>query len=399
MSTQTNVPYLNIADSAFAMQSEELRAARDASWYAETNYGIAVLRHEDVGALLRNEDLIQGSAKWPDHHGVHSGTFYDWWRKNLLVLEGEDHHRIRRLLNPAFSPKSARRLSAEFRRLADELIDGFIDKGTCEFVNEFSEPFATRALCIMLGIPESEWETIARLAGTVGYALGITIKEELPKIDAAISELYEYAENLIVDRKANPGEDLVSKLVNENAHGAKLSDAELRNGIVLLIFGGMDTTRNQIGLGLQSYIHQPDQWELLAGDPEGLGRKAIEEMMRVNPTTRWVTREALNDVEYKGLHIAAGTTVHLFTLASGQDPQAYPDPEIDLLAEHVPHYGFGGGVHHCLGQHVARADMIQAFQALSTRLTNLQIVPGGDEWLPDSGNTGPVKLQITFDRR
>lgn len=399
MTTDTNVPYLNIADSAFAMQSEELRAARDASWYAETNYGIAVLRHEDVGALLRNEDLIQGSAKWPDHHGVHSGTFYDWWRKNLLVLEGEDHHRIRRLLNPAFSPKSARQFSAEFRRLADELIDAFIDEGTCEFVNDFSEPFATRALCIMLGIPESEWPTIARLASTVGYALGITIKEELPKIDAAVAELYEYAENLITDRRANPGDDLVSKLVNENAHGAKLSDAELRNGIVLLIFGGMDTTRNQIGLGLQSYIHQPDQWELLAGDPEGLGRKAVEEMMRVNPTTRWVTREALNDIEYKGLEIPSGTTVHLFTLASGQDPQAYPDPDIDLLAEHQPHFGFGGGVHHCLGQHVARADMIQAFQALSTRLTNLQIVAGGDEWLPDSGNTGPVKLQITFDRR
>lgn len=399
MTRSAKAPYLDIADPAFAMQSEQLRAAREANWYAETNYGIAVLRHDDVGALLRNEDLIQGSAKWPEHHGVHAGTFHEWWRKNLLVLEGEDHHRIRRMLNPAFSPKSARRFSAEFRRLADELIDGFIDRGACEFVGEFAEPFATRALCIMLGIAESEWPTIARLASTVGYALSIEITRQLPRIDAAVSELYDYAERLIEDRRANPGDDLVSKLVGENAHGARLSDAELRNAIVLLIFGGMDTTRNQIGLGVQSFVHQPDQWELLAADPESLGRTAVEELMRVNPTTRWVTREALRDLEYKGLEIPAGTTVHLFTLASGQDPRAFADPDIDLLADRAAHYGFGGGVHHCLGQHVARADMIQAFQALATRLTDLRIVPGGDEWLPDSGNTGPVRLQITFARR
>lgn len=399
VSPSTEAHSLDITAPGFAMRSEALRAARDASWYARTNYGIAVLRHEDVGALLRSDDLIQGSAKWPEHHGVHSGTFYEWWRRNLLVLEGDDHHRIRRLLNPAFSPKSARAFTAQFRDLANELIDAFAERGRCEFVGDFSEPFATRALCLMLGLPQGEWPTIARLASDVGYALGVTIQAEQPRIDAAVAELHEYAERLIAERAASPGDDLVSKLVGENAHGARLSDAELRNAIVLLIFGGMDTTRNQLGLGVQSFVRQPEQWELLAARPDELGRTAVEELMRVNPTTRWVTREARVDFEHRGLEIAAGTTVHLFTLASGTDPIAHPDPEIDLSAEHAPHYGFGGGVHHCLGQHVARADMIQAFTALATRLTNLAIVPGGDEWLPDSGNTGPVRLELTFDRR
>lgn len=398
--TDTAQPrHLDIADPRFAMSSEEVRDARDACWYATTSYGIAVLRYDAVADLVRNEELIQGSAKWPDHHGVHGGVFYDWWRKNLLVLEGEDHHRIRRLLNPAFSPKSARNLAPEFRALARELVDGFIDTGEIEFVGEFAEPFATRALCIMLGIPQREWPKIARLASTIGLALGVTIKEDLEQIDAAVGELYEYAEHLIRDRQEHPGDDLISKLVQTNAGGDKLSDEELRNAIVLLIFGGMDTTRNQLGLAIQSYVRQPDQWELLAERPDELAAKAVNEVMRVNPTTRWVTREASVNMTYRGLDIEQGTTVHLLSLASGQDTAKFENPEIDLLADREPHFGFGGGVHHCLGQHVARTDMAQALPELATRMTDLQIVPGSDEWLPDSGNTGPIRLGLRFRKR
>ena len=147
MSTPTvQVPYLNISDPSFAMQSEELRAAREQSWYARTNYGIAVLRYDEVSKLLKSPKLSQGSAKWPAHNGVHGGLFYDWWTKNLLVLEGEDHHRIRRLLNPAFSPRLIKDLVPRFQALANELIDAFNDKGECEFIRDFAEPYATRVL-------------------------------------------------------------------------------------------------------------------------------------------------------------------------------------------------------------------------------------------------------------
>jgi cytochrome P450 len=390
-------PYLDIADPTFAMQSEELRNAREASWYARTNYGIAVLRYDEVSRLLKSPKLSQGSKKWPDHNGVHGGLFYDWWTKNLLVLEGEDHHRIRRLLNPAFSPKLIKELVPRFQELANELVDGFAERGECEFVRDFAEPYATRVLTILLGIPESEWPTIARLASTVGLALGVTFKRDLDKVEAAVAELYAYAEELIRDRQASPGDDFVSRLVLASRDGDRLSDEELRNALVLLIFGGMDTTRNQLGLAMQSFIRNPQQWELLAEHPE-LGGKAVEEVMRTNPTVTWVTREAVEDFEYQGLAIAKGTTVHLFTQASGTDPRAFPNPEIDLLAENAPHYGFGGGVHHCLGHFVARADMSEALPLLARRLTNIRLA-GGDEWLPDSGNTGPVRLPIAFDQR
>lgn len=391
------VPVLDISDPAFAMQSEALRSARERSWYAHTNYGFAILRYEEVSKLLKSPKLRQGSAKWPAHNGVHSGVFHDWWVKNLLVLEGEDHHRIRRLLNPAFSPRLISGLVPRFQVLANELVDEFIERGECEFVSEFAEPYATRVLTILLGIPESEWPTIARLASSIGLALGVTFKQDLQKVDAAVTELYAYAEDLIKARQDNPGDDFVSRLVLASRDGDKLSDEELRNALVLLIFGGMDTTRNQLGLAMQSFIRNPEQWELLAARPE-LGGRAVEEVMRINPTVTWVTREAVEDFTYQGLEIPEGTTVHLFTQVSGTDPKAFPNPEMDLLADRSPHYGFGGGVHHCLGHFVARADMSEALPLLARRLGNLHLT-GGDEWLPDSGNTGPIRLPIGFTSR
>ncbi|MEY4458275.1 MAG: hypothetical protein RIS25_868 [Actinomycetota bacterium] len=394
MSSTTEAPYFNISDPAFAMHSEEVRSARERSWYARTNYGIAVLRYAQVSQLLKDQRLSQGSGQWPAHNGVHSGLFYDWWTTCLLVLEGEDHHRIRRLVNPAFAPRHIEPLIPRFHELAEELVDAYAASGRCEFVADFAEPYATRVLCILLGIPETEWPTIARLASTIGLALGVTINEELPTIEDALGELFHYAEDLIVDRQQNPKDDFITRLVEANKDGESLSDAELRNALVLMIFGGMDTTRNQLGLGIQSFLHNPAQWDLLAQRPE-LGKAATEEVMRTNPTTTWVTREAVTTFEYEGLTIEKGTTVHLFTQSSGTDPMAFPDPEMDIEGEHAPHYGFGGGIHHCLGHFVARADMTVAYPILARRMRDMKL-GGVDEWLPDSGNTGPVRLPLSF---
>ena len=318
------------------------------------------------------------------------------------MLEGEEHHRIRRLLNPAFSPTMARRLEPEFVTVAEELIGEMVAKHErgeqIEFVGDFAEPYATRALCAMLGLPHEHWQFIADRANTVGYALSVSIKEDIERIDVAVTELYEFVDQLIAERREAPGEDVVSRLVKFSEDGDKLSDTELRNALVLMLFGGMDTTRNQIGLLVQTFIRNPEQWELLAKRPE-LAKAALEEGLRVNPTTRWVTREANEDFNFDGLDIAKGTTVHLFTMTSGTDPAAYPDGDIDLLAEdRKPHHTFGGGMHHCLGHYIARGDMSVALPLLAARFTDLAC-PGDDEWLPDSGNTGPIRYPLTFSLR
>lgn len=388
------VPYFDIADPTFSVRSEPVRAAREGGWYARTNYGLAVLRHAEVTELLKDRRLVQGSARWPERNGVHGGPFADWWSKTLLNLEGADHTRIRRLLTPAFSPKLIQRLTPSFQELAHELVDEFAERGSCEFIGEFAEPFAAQVLTIMLGMPRSEWRALARWSGDLGAALAVTIRRDIDRVHGALEGLYGHADALIADRRRNPGDDFVSRLVAAQTEQDRLTEAELRNAIVLLIFGGMDTTRNQLGLALHTFTQHSDQWRLLARRPE-LGKPTVEEVMRVNPTTTWITREAAEDLEFRGLRIARGTTVHLFAEAAGTDPAAVPDPGFDITAERGGHFAFGGGVHYCLGHAVARADMAIALPVLAARLHSPKLA-GEPLAMPISGNTGFVRLPLAF---
>lgn len=388
------VPYFDISDPAFSVRSEAVRRAREEGWYAETNYGLAVLRHDEVGRLLKHPKLAQGSARWPAHHGITGGPFAAWWANWVLNKEGDDHHRLRRLLNPAFSRRMIAPLVPRFQALAGELVDGFREPDRCEFVAEFAEPYAARVIAIMLGLPEEHWREIARDSATIGLAMGVTIREDLPEIEAALERLYGYVDEAVRDRRREPRDDFVTRLAQAQSEDDRLSPEELRDSLVLLVFGGFDTTRNQLGLGMRTFLDHPGQWRLLAERPD-LGGAAVEEVMRVAPTTTWVTREAREDFTFEGLDIAAGTTVHLFTESAGTDPRAVPDGSFDITAERPPHFGFGGGAHHCLGHFVARGDMSVALPLLARRMRDPR--PDGEaRWLPFSGNTGPIELPVSF---
>ena len=390
-------PFFDIADPAFSVTSAQVRRAREAGWYARTSYGLAVLRYDQVSRLIRHPSLRQGSRLWPAHHGVTSGPFANWWASWVLNMEGEPHHRLRRLLNPAFSRRIVEALRPRFHDLAGELADSFAGAGHCEFMAQFAEPYAARAIAILLGIAEDEWRTIAAESATVGLAMGVRIREHLPRIEAALAALYDYADALIAGRRRHRRDDFVTCLVqSQDGAGDGLTAAELRDSLVLLIFGGFDTTRNQLGLAMQVFLIHPGQWRLLGEHPE-LGAAAVEEVMRVRPTTTWVTREAVTDFTFDGLDIRAGTTIHLFCESAGTDGPDTGGAGFDITATgRPPHFGFGGGAHYCLGHYVARTDMGAALTVLARRLREPRAA-GDAAWLPDSGNTGPVRLPIAFD--
>lgn len=174
----------------------------------------------------------------------------------------------------------------------------------------------------------------------------------------------------------------------------ELSDHELSVALVFLAFAGMETTRNQLGLAVQTLLRHPAQWRLLGERPE-LGANAVEEVMRVNPTVTWVTREALEDVDLDGLHVPRGGIVQVLSHAAGTDPRSAPDPRFDITQQRPPHLGFGAGIHHCLGHFVARTDMAVALPLLAARLPDLR-PDGPGEWLPVSGNTGALRFSLVF---
>ncbi|HXD59776.1 MAG TPA: cytochrome P450 [Thermoleophilaceae bacterium] len=389
------VPYFDLSDEQFSLASDAVMSAREQSWCAETNYGLAVLRYQEVNELLKDKRLIQGSAAWPAHNGVTEGPFVDWWGDSVLNREGDEHARLRRLMSPAFAPLVIRSLLPRFEALAEELVDAFAAERRCEFMSQFATPYAARVTAILLGLPEGEWREIAASASTLGLALGVRIKADLDQVEAALAELFDYADRVIADRRAHPRDDFATRLVEASEDADRLSDRELRDAIVLLIFGGIDTTRNQLGLAMRTFIEHADQWELLAREPE-LAPKAVDEVMRIAPTVTWITREAAEDFEFQDRRIAKGTTIHLFTQAAATDPRAFAGADFDIAAERARHFGFGRGIHHCLGHFVAKSDMSEALPVLARRLRNPRL-DGEPVYLPPSGNTGPVELPVAFD--
>ena len=164
--------------------------------------------------------------------------------------------------------------------------------------------------------------------------------------------------------------------------------------LVLLIFGGMDTTRNQLGLAMQTFLERPDEWRLLAGQPE-LERQAVEEIMRLNPTVTWVTREATEDFSFQGLEIEAGTTIHLFSQSAGSDPRVFDPPGFDMTRN-----GHGTSASAADGITASGISSLAWTWARRWRCSpgacSDPRVDGEVRSLPRSGNTGPVELPIAF---
>lgn len=391
--TADAAPFIDLADPNLSIRAQPIKDARAKSWYARTPYGIAVLRYDDMRRLLLHRSLRQGSHAWPNHNNV-TGVFADWWSRTILVQEGADHARLRKLVNPAFSPSIIAQMKPDFEGLASDLIDTFADRGHCDFMTDFADPYAARVICLVLGLPLDEGARVLRLSATMGLALGVAFKANADAINAATEGMFGYADELVADRRLAPGCDFVSKLVVASDGQDQLSDQELRDMILMLVFAGIDTTRNQLGLGMATFLDHPDQWQLLANDPE-LATCAVEEIMRVRPTITWVTREAVADFDYNGLAIAKGTTLHLLAEAAGTDDAVFA-PGFDITADRKRQFGFGGGIHHCLGHAIARSDMAVALTLLPPRLKNIRAASDAT-WLPDSGNTGAISLPIAFD--
>jgi cytochrome P450 len=390
----TPVPFIDVQAPGFSIRSLEVMAAREESWYAKTPFGIAILRYEDANELQNDKRLYQGSRRWPEHNGITEGPLAQWWQEMLMSLEGEDHRRLRRLANPAFSPRIIEALTPEFTELANQLVDNFCESGSCDFMAEFAEPYSALVITKLLGLDPSLWSDIADFATKMGYVFSVTIKDDLPVIEEGLEGVLKISQDLIDLRKNDIRDDFISNLVEATVDGERITERELLILISFLVFAGFDTTRNQLGLAMQTFSQRRDQWELLGADPD-LARNAIEEVMRVNPTITWVSREANEKFEYKGLTIDKGTTLQIFNIPVGSDPAKYDPITMDITTQRAPHFGFGGGMHHCIGHYVARIDMQEAIKVLVARIPDFQILDGA-EYLPDSGNTGPTKLPISF---
>ena len=390
------LPFLDMTAPGFSTRSKEVIQAREQNWCARTPFGLAVLRHRHAGLVLRDRRLRQGSYAWPETCGL-TGTFADFWRRSLISQEGAQHKTLRRIAQTAMSKEFVDALRPAFESEAAALLTAH-KSARIEFMSAFSEPFAGRAVALLLGLDADAAQTMARDASTLGLAMGLDAAAHQDEVNAACDRLSTLAHTLI-DR-ARQGEDrtsYVARLLSAAADAGpdELDDQELVDLIVISIFGGVDTTRAQLGFAMALFAQHQDQWAYLRQNPESIPG-AIEEIVRTRPTTTWSTREAVEDIEIDGVQVRAGQTVHILVHATGTDPLATAYQGFDVRARRRSHFGFGGGAHHCLGQYVARTDMACALRVLTERWHGFALAET-PLYLPESGNTSPVRMPLRIE--
>ena len=269
--------------------------------------------------------------------------------------------------------------------------------GSCDLVADVATQYPIPIICALLGAPREDWQLFSSWADDVLKAFFWNAANDTPVILRAWDELDAYIDDMVAHRRKALTDDLISDLIRAEDDGDRLTHDELLMLVSGLLIAGTDTTRNQLGASAQVLIDRPDQWTLLAEIPE-LAPKAVEETMRHSPIAFATMRTPVDDVELGGVTIPAGTLVLVNTAAANRDPAAYEDPDrLDITRNSPPAMlTFGGGMHYCLGVHLARIELVEALTVITRRMPNARIT-GPAPWKPLTGMTGPATLPIEFD--
>ncbi|AYE98430.1 cytochrome P450 [Mycobacterium paragordonae] len=374
-----------------------LRAARQQSPIAMSPYGPEVLSYDLVRTVLRDTRFAMPQGAGLVVQGITSGPVWDRVTKLLISLDGAEHHRLRRLVSRAFTPRAAERMRAACVEVMTELVDA-CPAGRCDVVADLARPFPVPIICALLGAPRADWHLFSRWADDVSKAFGVNVAEEAPAILRAWEQLESYVEGLIAARRQCLTDDLISELIRVEDDGEHLTHDELVNLVVILLNAGTDTTRNQLAAAVHVLADHPDQWSLLADNPE-LAPQAVEELIRHTPIALTTVRVATQDVELDGFLIPAGTCVMANTASANRDPAVYDDPDrLDITRNAPPPIlTFGGGVHYCLGAHLARIELVEALRVITSRIRRPRRV-GAAPWKPMVGISGPTTLLVEFER-
>ncbi|MSO15365.1 MAG: cytochrome P450 [Ilumatobacteraceae bacterium] len=375
-----------------------LREIAKDSWLARTDIGYSVLTYESVMGILRDKRWHSATGMIAQLQGITDEAFLGRRRVSILNAEGDVHVRLRRLVAPAFSPRSADRLRPFMRETVNSLLDPFAASGKAEVVRDICEPYPIPIICELLGAPKEDWKLFSRLATEVLLIFSDNLAENMSIFIAAQQELEKYTEGLIEKRRNVPADDLITDLIAAEEAGDKLNTEELTMMVEAVIVGGTDTTRNQLGLALALFAEYPEQWALLGKNPS-LVQRAVEEVLRFSGAVGGTIRFASEDIEYNGVLFPKGTFMSTSMSTGNYDKSVFPTPEtFDITREPVgqPHLSLGAGIHYCLGASLARAELQEAFTVLSQRMLNLEL-DGPVVYKPSGvGIFGPASLPVKF---
>lgn len=336
--------------------------------------GWLVTRYDDVRAVVADPRLTPPVAQVtpvedlplpPEELQIPPGTF--------SALDAPEHGRYRKLVSPAFTMRRVRELAPAIARLVDDQLTVMTRGGPpADLVDGFAIPVSLSMMAMLLGVPPDGQDRFKRASLTM-----FSLTSAADELRVATEQLYGGMRDLVAAKRARPGSDLLSRLVNDD-NG--LTDKEAANMGALLMLAGLAMTAHMLALGTFALLEHPDQLAALRADP-ALMDQAIEELLRYLSIVQWgLTRTAREDLTIGGLHVRAGETVVASLASANRDPQAFPEPDRFLLDRtQNPHLAFGHGMHHCLGAPLGREIMRAGFGALLSRLPGLRLAVAADE--------------------
>jgi cholest-4-en-3-one 26-monooxygenase len=331
----------------------------------------AISKHADIAAISKNSKDFS-----TNENGVIIRFAADMTREQvemqramLIHHDPPEHTKLRQIISRGFTPRSINAMHATLVERAEKIVDDAIAKGEGDFVFEVAAELPLQAIADLLGVPQ---EDRRKLFDWSNQMLAYDDPEYDADPETAAAEILGYAMALADERRRNPQDDIITKLVTADVDGhGSLNDDEFGFFVILLAVAGNETTRNAITHGMKAFFDNPDQWELYKKERP---RSAVEEIIRWATPVTVFQRTALNDVEIGGQPIKKGERVGIFYASGNHDEDVFENPErFDIMRDPNPHLAFGGhGAHYCIGANLARLEVDVIFNVLADKAPNIR---------------------------
>jgi cholest-4-en-3-one 26-monooxygenase len=292
----------------------------------------------------------------------------------MLFMDPPAHTRYRKLVNRGFTPRMIAALSAHVRELTVAIVEQAVAKGDCDFVVDVAAELPLEVIAELLGVPREDRFKLFEWSNSMIGSEDPEYRVSDEHVMEAQVEMYMYAQALADKRRAEPRQDIVTTLLNAEVDGDTLSELDFNLFFLLLSVAGNETTRNAIAHGMNAFLDNPDQWDLLVSDPAGRIDGAVEEILRWATPVLFFRRNCTRDTELGGQTIRAGEKISLWYISANRDESVFDDPfRFDITRDPNPHIAFGGGgPHFCLGAQLARLEIRLLFEELARRVPRLE---------------------------
>ena len=381
-----------------------LRAERPVSWHEEPD-GPGfwnVTKYEDLVEVNRDTERFSSELGGTQIMDMDADSGFDMRGVLMLETDPPKHTRYRLLVNKGFTPRMIGLLEKHLEYRAELIVDQVVEAGECEFVTDLAAELPLQAIAEIMGVPQEErhliFEWSNKMVGATDpeYNDKIAEDQEASPHEAAM-ELYAYAQNLGQQRREDPRDDIVTKLINAEIDGDKLTETEFEIFMLLLAVAGNETTRNATAHGMHAFLQNPDQL-LAVRDDRSLLDNAVEEIIRWATPVMYFRRTATCDTRIGDVAIGEGEKVVMWHISANRDEDVFDDPFRFDIRRHnaTEHIGFGGGgAHYCLGANLARAELRIIFNEILDRLDNIEVA-GPVERLRSGFINGIKHLPISF---